>query len=696
MTLLAHPDASIRLDPQRATIRDTRTDIPSSPIIINEVANRDDVNNQYEWIELRNVSTTDEVNLNNYQISILTAVDKDEQFIILPNNGDAKIPAGGVLVLTDSDPFGDLDHPLAIGWDVDKSDEDQIGGLAAIGINATSLHGRYKVVTFGGHNSKHISGLPDDGNFILVVRKPDNHEDNHGHGGKGRAELGKNDLDKITDIAGYTGALTKTSYTNAVSKTDLWPLKQQGAPASNKNRFLVNTVQRRQKVGTNNGQSGTGTTHNDKKDGQVAFVDHGYTGIGYRRQVANSSVYGGDPGYHGVLKNNATELTDGNLVISEIMLSQGVEGTRTKLPQWIEIHNPSSKAVNLHAGDGWRLIIENPRDPIRTINFKNSTVRTILPEQTVIIVSGSARDFGSDTLHASTVFPTTRVFNVYRDIKDEFDMETRFDPILDSKTFRITLIDGAALDLTKVTPDEKHLKVGSKYYTISDDIGNLDGNARTNDVAAWEYPDGITKDGYRSSLVRVFDDGVARNGVSMDKSNVLPMHAATVDATVDLQGNFIPADYSWIRAWQAGFGNVRHTWYGSENDFGSPLNRRKQILPVQLSFFRPTLQDGKVTILWTTESELDNAGFNILRSESRNGEFKQVNSKLVQGAGTTGERNTYKWVDESAKPGVVYYYQIEDVSFAGEHQTLTTTKLKGLISAKNKLTTLWGGLKEVQ
>ena len=46
--------------------------------------------------------------------------------------------------------------------------------------------------------------------------------------------------------------------------------------------------------------------------------------------------------------------------------------------------------------------------------------------------------------------------------------------------------------------------------------------------------------------------------------------------------------------------------------------------------------------------------------------------------------------------GVIYYYQIEDVSFAGEHQTLTTTKLKGLISAKNKLTTLWSGLKSQQ
>ena len=116
-------------------------------------------------------------------------------------------------------------------------------------------------------------------------------------------------------------------------------------------------------------------------------------------------------------------------------------------------------------------------------------------------------------------------------------------------------------------------------------------------------------------------------------------------------------------------------------------------VPVSLSFFRPTLENGIVTIRWTTESELDNAGFNILRSNNRSNGFKQVNTALIQGAGTTGERSTYKWIDTAVKPGIVYYYQIEDVSFAGERQVLTTTRLKGLISAKDKLTTTWSELK---
>ena len=116
-------------------------------------------------------------------------------------------------------------------------------------------------------------------------------------------------------------------------------------------------------------------------------------------------------------------------------------------------------------------------------------------------------------------------------------------------------------------------------------------------------------------------------------------------------------------------------------------------VPVSLSFFRPTLENGIVTIRWTTESELDNAGFNILRSIDQYGEYKQVNTQLIQGAGTTGERNIYKWIDTTAKQGVAYYYQIEDVSFADERQVLTTTRLKGLMSAKNKLKTTWSELK---
>ena len=124
------------------------------------------------------------------------------------------------------------------------------------------------------------------------------------------------------------------------------------------------------------------------------------------------------------------------------------------------------------------------------------------------------------------------------------------------------------------------------------------------------------------------------------------------------------------------------------------LKSIEETLPVTLSSFKATRTADGAVIHWITESEVDNAGFNILRSNTKTGEFQQINVKLIQGAGTTGERSTYTWTDTTAKPNTVYYYQIEDVSYAGVHQTLTTTRLRGLVSAKGKMTTQWADFKK--
>ena len=116
-------------------------------------------------------------------------------------------------------------------------------------------------------------------------------------------------------------------------------------------------------------------------------------------------------------------------------------------------------------------------------------------------------------------------------------------------------------------------------------------------------------------------------------------------------------------------------------------------LPVTLSYFRAEYTDTGVILKWTTESEVDNAGFYIYRSPTKDGEFKVVNPTMIQGAGTTGERNNYTWTDTTAKPNTVYYYRIEDVSHAGVREQLATVRLRGLISASGKLATSWAGLK---
>ncbi len=126
------------------------------------------------------------------------------------------------------------------------------------------------------------------------------------------------------------------------------------------------------------------------------------------------------------------------------------------------------------------------------------------------------------------------------------------------------------------------------------------------------------------------------------------------------------------------------------------LKRDGEPLPVNLSHFRAEHTDAGVILKWTTESEVDNAGFYIYRSQTRDGEFKVVNQSIIQGAGTTGKRNEYTWTDTTAKPHTVYYYRIEDMSHAGVQEELATVRLRGLISARGKLTTSWADLKTVE
>ena len=123
------------------------------------------------------------------------------------------------------------------------------------------------------------------------------------------------------------------------------------------------------------------------------------------------------------------------------------------------------------------------------------------------------------------------------------------------------------------------------------------------------------------------------------------------------------------------------------------LKSRREALPVTLSHFSAEHTDAGIILKWTTESEVDNAGFYIYRSKTKDGEFKVVNTELIQGAGTIGERNEYTWTDTTAKPNTVYYYRIEDVSHAGVREQLATVRLRGFVSASGKRTTSWADLK---
>jgi hypothetical protein len=102
-------------------------------------------------------------------------------------------------------------------------------------------------------------------------------------------------------------------------------------------------------------------------------------------------------------------------------------------------------------------------------------------------------------------------------------------------------------------------------------------------------------------------------------------------------------------------------------------------LPVQLSSFTLTPRQRSIELVWQTESESENKGFIILRSESETGGYQEIasylNTPALLGQGTTSSATRYRYVDShNLQPGRAYWYKLVDIDFGGrrhEHQPMS-------------------------
>jgi len=90
---------------------------------------------------------------------------------------------------------------------------------------------------------------------------------------------------------------------------------------------------------------------------------------------------------------------------------------------------------------------------------------------------------------------------------------------------------------------------------------------------------------------------------------------------------------------------------------------------IQLSHFEASPQSWKIILLWSTDSEIDNAGFNIYRSESEDGEYIQINEDLIPAKGSPTEGSYYEFIDDDVKNRKTYYYKLEDMDLNGVSTT---------------------------
>ncbi|MCX5885115.1 MAG: hypothetical protein NT096_04250, partial [Proteobacteria bacterium] len=87
---------------------------------------------------------------------------------------------------------------------------------------------------------------------------------------------------------------------------------------------------------------------------------------------------------------------------------------------------------------------------------------------------------------------------------------------------------------------------------------------------------------------------------------------------------------------------------------------------IQLSSFTATPSDRKVILAWTTESEVDNAGFNLYRAESEDGEYVKINPSLIPAEGSSTEGALYQYVDGNLDNRITYFYKLEDIDLNGK------------------------------
>jgi len=75
--------------------------------------------------------------------------------------------------------------------------------------------------------------------------------------------------------------------------------------------------------------------------------------------------------------------------------------------------------------------------------------------------------------------------------------------------------------------------------------------------------------------------------------------------------------------------------------------------------------EAKVIVEWSTASELNTVGFYLYRSESPNGSFEKITRDLIPSSVDPLTGGSYSYTDQDVKPGMKYYYLLEEVEMEG-------------------------------
>jgi len=153
-----------------------------------------------------------------------------------------------------------------------------------------------------------------------------------------------------------------------------------------------------------------------------------------------------------------------------------------------------------------------------------------------------------------------------------------------------------------------------------------------------------------------FSDGTLSYGSKLEEDVYETWYVRAVrSADPDNDGIFDPAD------------NCPTTYNPDQKDSdGDGLGDVCDPTVIQLSSFTATPKTGEIILAWSTEAEIDNAGFNLYCSESEGGAYSKINGSLIPARGTPTQGASYSFTDAGAKNRRTYYYKLEDIDIYGK------------------------------
>jgi len=136
----------------------------------------------------------------------------------------------------------------------------------------------------------------------------------------------------------------------------------------------------------------------------------------------------------------------------------------------------------------------------------------------------------------------------------------------------------------------------------------------------------------------------------------LPLTDGRGESTVPLNG--LDSAMLLIRNLSADAGSHRYT-YAAHHEKSYPFEL------AALETHNAIALGSAVEILWTTASEQDLLGFNVLRSREDDGSTVAVNPIWIPALGDGSGATTYRFLDRTAEAGVPYLYRIEGITRTG-------------------------------